>query len=61
MSIILARLAFPATSVAVLIFYHMLAGLSLSSFSIFGASFFRKVQLSGITITISSMVLAIIA
>jgi ATP-binding cassette, subfamily A (ABC1), member 3 len=60
MSIIMARLAFPAASVAVLIFYHILAGL-LSSFSIFGASFFRKVQLSGITITISSIVLATIA
>lgn len=61
MSIIMVRLAFPATSVAVLIFYHILTGLSLSSFSIFGASFFSKAQLSGITITISSIVLAIIA
>lgn len=61
MSIIIARLAFPTTSVAILIFYHILAGLSLSSFSIFGASFFRKAQLSGITITISSIILAIIA
>jgi ATP-binding cassette subfamily A (ABC1) protein 3 len=60
MSIIMARLAFPATSVAVLIFYHILAGLLLSSLSIFGASA-RKVQLSAITITISSIVLAIIA
>ncbi|KAF2804277.1 uncharacterized protein BDZ99DRAFT_511680 [Mytilinidion resinicola] len=61
MSIIMQRLAFPTTSVAIPIFYHILAGLSLSSFSIFGASFFHKAQLSGITITIASIVLAIIA
>ncbi|KAF2499146.1 hypothetical protein BU16DRAFT_479678 [Lophium mytilinum] len=61
MSIIMQRLAFPTTSVAILIFYQVLAGFSLSSFSIFGASFFHKAQLSGITITIASIVLAIIA
>ncbi|KAF2181612.1 nod factor export ATP-binding protein I [Zopfia rhizophila CBS 207.26] len=61
MAIIIARLAFPTTSVGILIIFHILAGLALSSFSIFGASFFHKAQLSGITITIGAIVLAIIA
>lgn len=61
MAIIIARLAFVSTNVGILIIYHILAGLALTSFSIFGASFFRKAQLSGITITILAIVLAIIA
>ena len=61
MAIIVSRLAFPTTSVGILIIYHILAGFALASFSIFGASFFRKAQLSGITITIGAIVLAIIA
>jgi ABC-type multidrug transport system ATPase subunit len=61
MGIILNKLAFPSTSAAILIIYHLLAGLALTSFSIFGASFFRKAQLSGITITIFAIILAIIA
>ncbi|KAF2266241.1 nod factor export ATP-binding protein I [Lojkania enalia] len=61
MAIILNRLAFPTTSAGILIIFHILAGLSLSSFSIFGASFFHKAQLSGITITIAAIILAIIA
>ncbi|KAF2727755.1 P-loop containing nucleoside triphosphate hydrolase protein [Polyplosphaeria fusca] len=61
MAIILNRLAFPNTNVGLLIIFHILAGLSLSSMSIFGASFFHKAQLSGITITIGAIVLAIVA
>jgi ATP-binding cassette subfamily A (ABC1) protein 3 len=61
MAIIVRVLAFRTASLAIMIFYHLLAGLALSSFSIFGASFFRKAQLSGITITILAIVLAIIA
>ncbi|KAF2474469.1 P-loop containing nucleoside triphosphate hydrolase protein [Lindgomyces ingoldianus] len=61
MAVILARLNFPETNVGILIIFHILAGLSLSSFSIFGASFFHKAQLSGITITIGAIILAIIA
>jgi ABC-type multidrug transport system ATPase subunit len=61
MGIIINRLAFPTTSAAILVIYHILIGCSLSSFSIFGASFFHKAQLSGITITIFAIILAIIA
>jgi ABC-type multidrug transport system ATPase subunit len=61
MAVILNKLAFPTTNAAILIFYHLFVGLALTSFSIFGASFFRKAQLSGITITIFAIVLAIIA
>lgn len=40
---------------------HILIGLSLASFSLFGASFFRKAQLSGITVTIVALLLAVLA
>ncbi|KAF2003481.1 nod factor export ATP-binding protein I [Amniculicola lignicola CBS 123094] len=58
---ILRQLAFPNTNMAIVIIFHILAGLALASFSIFGASFFHKAQLSGITITIGAIVLAIIS
>lgn len=61
MAVVLRALSFVHTSYAVLILYHVLAGLALSSFSILGASFFNKAQLSGITVTIVCVVLAIIA
>ena len=49
MGFIVWALAFRATDLAILIIFHVLVGFSLTSFSIFGASFFRKAQLSGIT------------
>ncbi|KAF2876146.1 nod factor export ATP-binding protein I [Massariosphaeria phaeospora] len=61
MSVILRQLAFRSTNVGIIIIYHILALSSLTSFSIFGASFFRKAQLSGITIVIVPILLAIIA
>ncbi len=61
MGAIVWALAFPTTDVAILIIFHILAGFALTSFSIFGASFFRKAQLSGITIVIIPILLAIIA
>jgi len=61
MGIIIRQLAFPSTNMGILIIFHILAGLSLTSFSIFGASFFRKAQLSGITMVIVPILLAIIA
>ncbi|PVI00400.1 P-loop containing nucleoside triphosphate hydrolase protein [Periconia macrospinosa] len=60
MAIIIRQLAFVNTNVGLLIVYHILAGFALTSFSIFGASFFRKAQLSGITIVIIPIILAII-
>lgn len=61
MACILRALAYVQTSFLLLIVYHIIIGFSLTSFSIFGASFFRKAQLSGITITILAIVLAIVA
>ncbi|KAF2013622.1 nod factor export ATP-binding protein I [Aaosphaeria arxii CBS 175.79] len=60
MAIIIRQLAFVTTSVGILIIFHVLAGLALTSFSILGASLFRKAQLSGITIVIVGIILAII-
>jgi ATP-binding cassette subfamily A (ABC1) protein 3 len=61
MGLIVWALAFRSSNAAILIIFHILAGLSLTSFSIFGASFFRKAQLSGITMVIIPILLAIIA
>lgn len=60
-AVILKFGVFSKTSAATLIIFHVLAGLSLSSFSIFGASFFKKAQLSGISTTIISLLLAVLA
>lgn len=51
---------FAHTSRAILILHHIFVGLSLSSFSLVGAAFFKKTQLSGITVTIISLILGII-
>lgn len=51
---------FANTSRAILILHHLFVGLSLSSFSLMGAAFFKKAQLSGITVTIISLILGII-
>lgn len=59
--LIVAYLVFPQTNVGIVIGLHLLGGLALSSFSIFWASFFKRAQLSGITVTIASCVLAIVA
>lgn len=61
MGAIAQSLSFVHTSAGILIVYHILSGLALSSFSILGASFFNKAQLSGITVTMVAVVLAIIA
>ena len=60
-ALILSYGVFAKTSVAVLLFFYLLSGLSLSSFSLFGASFFHKAQLSGISTTIISLLLAVLA
>ncbi|KAK4241508.1 hypothetical protein C8A03DRAFT_30370 [Achaetomium macrosporum] len=52
---------FPHTSAAVVLFYFVLSGLALGSMSILGAAFFKKSQLSGVSITIIYILLAIIA
>lgn len=49
------------TSVGITIGLHILTGLALSSFSLFGAAFFRKAQLSGISAVIACLLLGVIA
>ncbi|RDW76105.1 putative ABC transporter-3 [Coleophoma crateriformis] len=61
MGLILGIGVFAETSMAVVIIFHLLAGLSLTSFSIFGASFFKKAQLSGITLAIVTLLLGVLA
>lgn len=61
MGAIVWAVAFLSSNPIILIIFHVLAGLSLTSFSIFGAAFFRKAQLSGITIVMIPILLAIIA
>lgn len=59
--IILAAGVFPNTNDAIIIIHHLLAGLSMASFAIYGAAYFKKAQLSGITVTIIAVLLAILA
>lgn len=61
MAIILSVGVFSNTSAAIVIIFHILSGLAMSSLSIFGAAFFKKAQLSGITSVIISLLLAIVA
>lgn len=57
---IVTTLNYPDSPAGVLVGYYIMGGLALTSFSIAFASLFRKAQLSGITVTIVSIVLAII-
>ena len=57
---IVSGLNYPDSPIGVLIGYYIMAGLALTSFSIAFASLFSKAQLSGITVTIVSIILAII-
>ncbi len=59
--IILSMGVFEKTSSAIVIIHHLLAGLSMTSFAIYGAAYFKKAQLSGITVTILSALLGILA
>lgn len=59
--IILSGGVFRRTSAAIVIIFHVLSGLSLCSMSIFGGAFFRKAQLSGITLVIVSLLLAVVS
>lgn len=61
MGIIFSIGVFSRTSAAIVIVFHILSGLSLSSTSILGGAFFRKAQLSGITLVIVSLLLAVVA
>jgi len=60
-SLILWRAVFATTSALIVLVYHILAGLSLTSLAMFGGSFFKKSQLSGVSVTIICTLLAIAA
>lgn len=60
MGAIVASLNYPQSSIGIPIGYFIMSGLALSSWSIAFAALFRKAQLSGITVVITSIVLAII-
>jgi len=61
MGLVLGVGVFAKTSMAIVIIFHVLAGLSLTSFSILGASLFKKAQLSGISLTITTLLLGVLA
>ncbi|KAK2816018.1 hypothetical protein FQN49_008065, partial [Arthroderma sp. PD_2] len=61
MAIILKAIVFTRSNVGIQLIFQILGGLSLASFALFGASFFKKAQLSGIVVVITSLVLGIIA
>ncbi|TAQ86872.1 hypothetical protein B7494_g4799 [Chlorociboria aeruginascens] len=61
MAIVVGVSVFTETSMAILIIFHILAGFSLTSFSVLGASFFKKAQLSGITLGLATLLLGVIA
>lgn len=61
MGIILGVGVFAKTSMGIVIIYHVLAGFSLVSFTVLGASFFKKAQLSGITLALVTLLLGVLA
>lgn len=59
---ILAKIGlFPQTNPAIMIIFFVLTGLSLNSFSILGAAFFKRAQLSGITVVVVALVMGVAA
>ena len=58
--IVLATKVFTLSPAAISIFYHLLFGLSLVSYTLLGASFFRRTQLSGVLPIITAMALVLI-
>lgn len=58
--VILARVVFVNTSSAIMILYHLTVGLALCSYSILGASFFKKSQVCGITMIVIVICLAVV-
>ncbi|KAF2825651.1 P-loop containing nucleoside triphosphate hydrolase protein [Ophiobolus disseminans] len=58
--LIISLVCFPVTSRALPAGFTIMAGLSITSFSLFGASFFRKAQLSGSIMTVIAVVGAIL-
>ncbi|KAL4917969.1 hypothetical protein BDW62DRAFT_210883 [Aspergillus aurantiobrunneus] len=61
MGAILKAGVYSRTSVGITLVHHILTGLALSSFSILGASFFKKAQLSGISVVLACFLLGVVA
>jgi len=61
MGAIVATLMFEQTSTSIIVPFHLLTGLSLTGYSIFMASLFRKAQLSGTATLLLALILAIIS
>lgn len=57
---VISTVVFPNTSRGLPFGYHILSGLAFTSFSLFGASFFKKAQLSGSIMIIIILVFAIL-
>ncbi|KAL1895100.1 hypothetical protein Sste5346_005522 [Sporothrix stenoceras] len=60
-SAIVSASVFAHSNAAVIILYHVTVGLALASMSLLGSSLFRRSQLSGVSVTIVYLLLAIIA
>ncbi|KAH7117561.1 hypothetical protein B0J11DRAFT_591860 [Dendryphion nanum] len=58
--IVLSKVVFPATSHNIPIGYVIISGFAFTSFSLFGASFFKKAQLSGSIMVVIVLVFAIL-
>lgn len=59
---ILAKVGlFPKTNAGILVIFFILTGLSLNSFSLLGASIFRRAQLSGITVVVVALIFGVAA
>lgn len=60
-SIIVRYGVFAYTSLAIVLIFHVIAGLAFASMSVLFASFFKKAQLSGITAILAILLLGILA
>lgn len=61
MGVLLGRGIFSNTALGIVIIHHILSGIAMTSFTIFAGAFFQNVQLSGNSISIVSLVLAVVA
>lgn len=59
--VVISVVVFPNTSRGLPVGYHICSGLAFTSFSLFGASFFKKSQLSGSIMVIIALVGAVLA
>ncbi|KAF7553231.1 hypothetical protein G7046_g7158 [Stylonectria norvegica] len=60
-SLVVRQGVFRNTSVGIVLIFHILGGLALTSMSLLFASFFKKAQLSGITAILAILLLGILA